>query len=324
MPRTRYPKTILTERRAGAVRILIVVMAILSAWILERPMTVRAQRAAFRSGVDIVLLNVSATDRSKRFVPDLAENDFAVFENGQKQDLTFFQKEALPLALALLIDTSASMGPSLRIAQDAAIRLVRELQPVDVASVIGFDTSVRLLQPFTSDKALLESAIRQTRLGGTTALYNALYVALKGVHTVARAPGPDEARRRALVVLSDGRDTSSLLGFDDILDLCGRTDVAVYAVGLQIPSDESSGPDGARFVLSRLSQYTGGRAFFPERAEYLADVYLDIKRDLSSQYAIAYESNNVRRDGAFRQISVRVARTGVVVRTRLGYFAASH
>ena len=281
-------------------------------------------RAAFKSGVDVVTLNVTVTDGSKRYVPDLTAGDFMVFENGRKQDVTFFQKEALPLALVLLLDTSSSMAAALPTAQEAAIHLVHELEPDDVASVMSFDSTVRALQAFTNDRALLESAIRKTEPDGMTVLYNAVYIALRHVNTAARYSANSEPRRRALVVLSDGRDTSSLLRFDDVLDLSARSDAAIYSIGLRLPSAEADGPDGARNVLTRLAQQTGGRAFFPEQAGLLIDVYREIKRELSNQYALAYESNNVQKDGRFRQIAVRVSRVGVVARTRPGYFGPLH
>jgi len=267
------------------------------------------------------MLNVTVTDRSKRYVSDLIEDDFRVFEDGRPQQITFFQPQALPLALVLLLDTSASMSGALWDAQKAAIRLIGELGPADVASVIAFDTSVRVLQPFTNDKQLLESAIRQTRLGRKTALYTALYVALKDVSRIAAKTDGDEPRRRALVVLSDGTDTSSPVAFQDLLDLAVRTDAAIYCIGLHLPEPDPGVIDDGRLVLRRLAQQTGGRAFFPAQPEYLSEIYGDITRELSSQYAVAYVSNNPRTDGRFRQIKVHVGRPGIVARTKPGYFA---
>ena len=138
----------------------------------------------------------------------------------------------MPLALALLIDTSSSMQSALDTAQEAAIGFVRQLAPADVASVISFASGVEIVQEFTSDGVALQNAIRRTRANGSTALYNAVYIALKQLNKTIR---PDDSRnpsRRAIVVLSDGDDTSSLVSFDEIIDLASRADTIIYTIGL--------------------------------------------------------------------------------------------
>jgi Ca-activated chloride channel family protein len=283
-----------------------------------------AQRPPFRSGVDVIAMNVTVTDAAHRHVIDLDWEDFQVFEDGRLQQVTFFQKRSLPLALALLLDTSASMEHNLGVAQEAAVGFVRALDPSDVASVIDFDTRVQVSQDFTSDRTALERAIRHTAAGGSTALYNAVYIALKGLNKTTRDEALGETRRRAIVILSDGDDTSSLVGFDEVLDLAARSDTAIYAIGLlgrELPGSRK--PQDAQFVLRRLAQQTGGRAFFAADAKELSNVYGEIRAELSNQYFLAYESNNPRRDGQFRRVAVRVERTGAVARARPGYYAPS-
>jgi Ca-activated chloride channel homolog len=295
--------------------------------VTSHPMTGQArasqsQRSVIRAGVDAVTLNVTATDGARRYVTDLGQDEFLIFEDGRRQELTFFQKTGLPLALVLLLDTSASMQQSLTVAQEAAIGFTRELGPADVASVIDFDHSVDILQGFTNDRGAIERAIRQTVADGSTSLYNALYIALKEVNKTPRDERRVEPRRRAIVVLSDGDDTSSLIGFDEVLDLAARSDTTIYAIGLGVRASipARSLPD-AQFVLRRLAEQTGGRTFFPQAATDLATVYGEIMSELSSQYSLAYESDNARRDGQYRRLAVRVERTGVVARTRPGYYA---
>ena len=192
----------------------------------------QVQRPVIRGGVDAVALNVTATDPGRHYVTDLARDDFLIFEDGRRQDLTFFQKTGLPLALVLLLDTSASMNQSLAVAQEAAIGFARQLGPSDLASVIDFDSTVHVRQGFTSDREAIERAIRQTAANGSTALYNAVYIALKESIKSPRDERTAEPRRRAIVVLSDGDDTSSLVGFDEVLDLAARGDTTIYAIGL--------------------------------------------------------------------------------------------
>jgi Ca-activated chloride channel family protein len=288
----------------------------------QNPSTPR-QATAFTASVEVVALNVSATDGARRYVTDLGPNDFNVFEDGHQQEVTFFRKTGVPLALALLLDTSASMDQALAVAQEAAIGFARQIEPVDVASVIDFDSRVQIRQDFTNDRKVLEHAIRATSAGGMTALYNALYIALKElIKPQPRSDQSAELRRRAIVVLSDGEDTSSLVTFDEVLDLAAHGDTAIYAIGL-LPREATAArrPQDAAFVLRRLAQQTGGRAFFPTAVKDLPAIYGEIKAELSSQYALAYESNNLRRDGQFRRIAIRVERTGVVARTRPGYYA---
>ena len=160
-------------------------------------------QAPFRSAVDLVSLNVTVTEGGARYITDLTQQDFSVFEDGVKQDVTFFNRTNLPIALALLLDTSASMDSKLPTAQEAAVGFARRLQPQDLAEVIDFDSRVIILQNFTNSAPELESAIKKTSAGGSTSLYNAVYIALKDLKKVV-AKNTEEIRRQAIVVLSDG------------------------------------------------------------------------------------------------------------------------
>jgi Ca-activated chloride channel family protein len=288
------------------------------------PATPQASRQApaFRACIELVSLNVTASDPSGRYVTDLEQEDFSVFEDGAKQDVTFFNKTNLPVALALMLDTSASMDTKLQTAQEAAIGFARRLRSQDVAEVIDFDSRVTILANFTNSASDLEQAIRKTSAGGSTSLYNAVYIALKDLKKQV-AKNVEEIRRRAIVVLSDGEDTSSLLPFDEVLDLAKRSETAIYGIGLRDHegSTESRGFREAEFVLRQLSQETGGRAFFPKQLPDLAKVYSQISDELSSQYTIGYTSRNPRRDGSWRRVVVRITRPQVTARTKQGYFA---
>ncbi len=300
----------------------IVVTALVSA---HAQTPARPQQQIFRAAIDVVSLNVTVMDPQNRYLTDLSQSDFAVFEDGTKQDLLFFNRSSLPIALSLLIDTSASMENRLQIAQEAAIGFARKLRPQDLAQIVDFDSRVEITQDFTNNVADLERAIRATTAGGSTSLHNAIYISLKELAKI-KAKSQDDVRRRAIVVLSDGEDTSSLVTYEEVLDLAKRSETALYTVGLQ-PKDApaSKGFREAEFVLRQLAQETGGRAFFIQRIEELKDVYGQISDELSSQYTLGYASKNGRRDGAWRRIVVQVARTGAVARTKRGYYApASH
>src|SRR5687768_15849595 len=289
---------------------------------LAAPLVVRAQQPAFRSAIDVVSMNVTVTDSTNRYITDLTEKDFEIFEDGVKQELTLFNRSNLPVALSLLIDTSSSMEDRMALAQDAAIGFVRKLRPTDLGEVIGFDSRAEVLQKFTSNTMELEQAIRKTVAGGSTSMNNALYIALKGLKKIPIRQ-EDEIRRQAIVLLSDGEDTSSLVTFEDVLDLARRSETAIYAIGRMedTAGGESKGVREATYAPRQLTNDTGGRAFFPGDVKNLANVYGQIYDELSSQYTIGYSSKNPRRDGAWRRIVVRVNRSNVQARTKQGYFA---
>ena len=281
----------------------------------------RAPQASFRTAVDVVSMNVTVTDPSNHYITDLTENDFEIFEDGVKQDLSLFNRSNLPVALSLLIDTSSSMEDRMSTAQDAAIGFVKKLRPTDLGEVIGFDSRAEILQKFTNNTAELEQAIRKTVAGGSTSLNNAIYISLKGLKKIPTRT-EDEVRRQAIVLLSDGEDTSSLVSFEDVLDLARRSETAIYTIGLM--SDEPNQSKGFReatYALRQLTTDTGGRAFFPADLKSLASVYGQIYDELSSQYTIGYTSKNIKRDGAWRRLVVRVNRPNVQARTKQGYFA---
>jgi Ca-activated chloride channel family protein len=277
---------------------------------------------SFRVGIDVVSLSVTVTDGDNHYVSDLTANDFSVFEDGVKQDVTFFDHGNTPIALALLLDTSASMEEKLKTAQEAAIGFARRLRPQDLAELVDFDTHVQILQPFTNQPALLEQAIRKTTADGSTSLYNAVYIALQEMKKI-RAKTAGDIRRQAIVVMSDGEDTSSLLSFDEVLDQAKRSETAIYAIGTHSAADETVSArqfNEADFVLRELSQQTGGRLFFPKRVEDLPGVYSQISDELASQYLLGYTSKNPRRDGSWRRVVVRTNRAGATARTKQGYF----
>jgi len=278
-----------------------------------------AQGQRIRSGVELVSLNVTVTDPAGKYATDLAEADFEVYEDGAKQKLTFFSRTQQPIALALLLDTSASMDERMGIAQEAAIGFARQLHKDDQAEVIDFDSQVRILQAFTNDAATLEKAIRQTTPNGSTSLYNAIYISLKELKKI-KATAASDIRRQAIVLLSDGDDTSSLIEFDEVLDLAKRSETAIYSIGLRQGEVGRREFKEAEFVLKQLANETGGRAYFVNDARELQKIYQAIWDELASQYSIAYSSANPKRDGAWRRIQIRLARPGTTARTKLGYY----
>ena len=275
----------------------------------------------FGTGIEVINLNVSVTDARGRYITDLTKNDFAVFEDGVRQELSIFNHEDIPISLVLMIDTSASMDEKLPTARAAAIRFVGTLRPQDNAQIMQFNDRTTILQDFVADHDALDSAISRTEAAGPTALHNALYVALKELEKQKT----QALRRRAIVLLSDGEDTASLVSDDQVLDLARKTEINIYAISLRPRRMQDRNAvkfSQAAHLLTALTQDTGGQVHFPNSLSELDAVYDRIAEELRTQYSLGYVSNNGRRDGKWRRIVVRIpAREDIQVRHKLGYFA---
>jgi Ca-activated chloride channel family protein len=275
----------------------------------------------FEAGIEVINLNVSVTDPRNRYVTNLAEKDFAVFEDGVRQELSLFTHENLPISLVLMIDTSASMDEKLKVAQAAAIRFTKTLRPQDLAEVVQFNDRATVLQDFTSDQEALATAILKTEASGPTSLHNALYIALKDLGKQKKA---GELRRRAIVMLSDGEDTASLVSDDQVVELARKTEINIYSISLRPnrPSDRTRlGFSQAAHLLTALAQETGGQVHFPNSLSELDAVYDRIAEELRTQYNLGYVSSNKRRDGKWRRIVVRIPeREDVQIRHKIGYY----
>ncbi len=245
-----------------------------------------------------------------------------------QQDVSFFAARNVPLDLALLLDTSASMTDKMQTMQEAAAGFAATLRPGDRVSIVDIKDTVKILHALDDDPGGADTAIRGTVARGGTALYNGLYMTLKEMVKQRRQNG--DVRRQAIAVLSDGQDTASLIAFDDVMDVAKQTGIAIYTITLKSPSGERPGRSGSRyfsqseFGMKSLAQETGARAFFPASIAELAGVYGTIAEELASQYALGYTSKNPKRDGAFRRVVVRVEdHPGARTRTRTGYQSAT-
>jgi VWFA-related protein len=283
-------------------------------------------RALFRSATELVVLPVTVLDSAGRAVVDLRMDDFAVYEDGARQTVTMFETADAPLDLMLLIDTSGSMYDRIEYAREAAVGLVQQLREGDRAAVVLFSDRVRIAQAMTGDTETLVRAIRAAGLSGGTALHEALYIALRDLARGRHSP--EQFRRQALVVLSDGKDTTSKrVSFDDVLAEARRSSVAIFTImsgEVEEPKSalRDSGHLGVEYMLRLLAEETGGRAFAPARDEDLSGTYTQIAVELGRQYWLAYTPGPGR--SGFRRISVRlVSRPELRARTRSGYYATS-
>ncbi|MXW02122.1 MAG: VWA domain-containing protein [Holophagales bacterium] len=259
--------------------------------------------------VDLVELYTTVVDGQNRPVTSLGESDFTVFEDGRRQELAKFELvEDLPLTLGVVIDTSGSMETSLGEARRTASQfLANMITPRDRSFAVAFATRPELLIGRTSDVSAVALSIERLRAAGATALHDALITSLYYFRGVRG--------RRALVLLSDGEDTSSSVDYRDAEEYARRSGVAIYTIGLGVGRTQMI----LRNKLSDLAKVTGGRSFFISRAEDLAPVYGDIERELRSQYLLAYTSDRGGEGEEYREVEVRV-KGRYKARTISGYY----
>jgi len=294
--------------------------AVLAAALLPAPPP-QAQAPAravptFGSDVEMVRLDVTVVDRDGRFVTDLTESDFEVYEEGRRQPMSTFLREELPVSLVLLVDASISVADRMPLAQAATVRFVTMLRPEDDVRVTEFNDRVTVLQESTTDRGALRTAIARIAAGGATALYNALYTTLRNLPPAFAA---GRQRRRVIVLLSDGEDTASLVWEEQVLELVRRREATVHVIALR-PDDD--GTNRSARLLRRLSQESGGEVHQPNGIRALDSVYARIGEELRSQYTVGYISTDATHDGRWRNIELRVkGRKDLQVRHRTGYYA---
>jgi VWFA-related protein len=269
--------------------------------------------------VNRVNLLFTVMDRKGRFVTNLAKDDFEVIESKRPQVIQSFSAETdLPLRLGILIDTSNSIRDRFKFEQEAASEFVRTVMRShkDKAMVVSFDSTAELVSDLIDDPGKTETAIRNLRPGGGTALYDAIYFACRDKLAQDQ---PIEQFRRAIVVLSDGDDNQSRYTRDQALEMAQRADVVIYTISTNISRQDT---DGDR-VLRYFAEKTGGRPYFPFKVEDLAQSFENINNELTHQYIILYRPEPLKTDGLFHPVELRVkGHKELSVRVRPGYFAS--
>jgi VWFA-related protein len=293
----------------------------------SQPAPVGAQGTVFRTGVDMVPLTVTVTNASGHWVTGLTIDDFTVLEDGVRQSISFFASESVPVDVALVLDTSASMMTDLPLVREAARGMIHSLRPRDRAAVINVKSVVVAAQSLTSDLVRIDTALDGLSASGGTAVYDGLYIVLRDFER--ERAGAGDVRRQVLILLSDGDDNTSHVPADDVIELARRQGVSIYVIALHeqahVPPSLLVNPSikQAEYVMHALALKTGGRIFFPASAKELPAVYSAVAQELANQYLLGYVPLRSNRDGTFRRVSVRAAPgSGGTARTRSGYVAA--
>jgi VWFA-related protein len=260
--------------------------------------------------IQLVELFTTVVDRRNRPVAEVDAEEFRVFEDGIEQKLVRFEKVTdLPIYAGLLLDTSASMYEELREVVKGALRFFDDvITPKDRAAVMTFNERYELVVRFTNDPEILAGGVAGLVAEGETYLYDSL---IQSLFYFSGARG-----KRAILLISDGKDVGSRYNFDDALEYARRTGVAIYTIGLGLSGSDKE----VQLLLRRLADETGGRAFFVGRALELGQVYEAIEQELRSQYLLAYQSSQPGREKKFRSVEVEVARPGLKAKTIRGYY----
>ena len=331
-------------------RLGLIVVAALLIWTASVAAQTVDQDDVVRVESDITNLPVTVTDKERRFITTLRAEDLRVLEDGVPQTLFTFQRETdRPLAIVFLIDVSASQEVTLPNEKAAARLFIENVikSNRDQVAIVPFTGLAYLEQDLTRDVLSVYSVLQRVEVAapaylgsgrpltgivtgpglpapppsGSTAIWDA--IALTSSNVLTKAPG---VRRRAIILLSDGADTTSRLSKKEAVNRALAAETVVYAIG--IGDGRPQGGVDPRGDLREIAERTGGRAFFPDKKFDLNAAFAEIERELRTQYLIAYSSTNKKRDGAYRKISIEITnpdlrKQNLRLRHRPGYFAKS-
>ncbi len=272
--------------------------------------TVRTKSVGYveRVDVDVVQVTVTVSDGRGKFVRNVPQSAFHVFEDGHLQAVTHFTSEDVPLELVAAIDISGSMAPAMPKLKTAVKQFLGDVPPQDQVTLLGFNDNIFTLTRKATDPAERAKAVDRLAPWGSTALYDVL---LRGVEMLGRQTG-----RKALVVFTDGEDQGSHATINDVERRLQSSDVTLYMIG----QGRGVTMEPLKRIMERLSVPTGGRALFTDSIDELHAAFGDLLDELSNQYLLGYQSTNSRRDDAWRKIKVDVDGHHDV-RARQGYRA---
>lgn len=312
------------------------------------PEIIEEEEETLKIDTEVVNVLFSAQDKNRRLMTDLKQEDVRLLENGQPQEIVAFNRQVdLPISLAILIDTSASQERTLPEEKSAAISFIDSVVRAekDEVSIISFTGETTLEQGMTNNLTRLRRAISRVEFvppsgyvgggvivgtppisgknqmaQGSTAIWDAIWVTSDEV----LGPAPEKTRR-AIILLTDGVNTYGQKKFDEAVQAALKSEAVIYSIG--IGDDFYGGVD--KSSLNKISEKTGGRAFFPKDEAELRKAFVQIQIEMRSQYLIAYAPSNQTRDGSFRTIDIQLtnaelAKQKVTLTHRKGYFAKTN
>ena len=288
---------------------------LVSALVLLTAAGVFTQEPTFKSSTRIVPVVTTVTDAQGRLVPSLERDEFTILDNGKPQDISFFQNDTQPFSVVVMLDYSASMTANLGLLKAASEQFLLRLLPADRGQVGSFSDKIQFSGVFTSNRDDLIFALNDLQFGNPTRLYDAIDASMDMLK-------PVEARK-VVLIFTDGDDTSSRVGFGDVLDHARDGEVMIYAVGL-----ESEYFNGQRMVrsrpagaLKRLAEETGGGYFELKKTDELSPTFTRVAQELHSQYTLGFTPTVL--DGKEHKLLVRMKQSGMNGRARKTYIATS-
>ncbi|MBI3652701.1 MAG: VWA domain-containing protein [Acidobacteria bacterium] len=287
------------------------------------------QEEAIKIATDLVTLTVTVFDEKGRSVANLKKDDFTIFEDNVRQELSFFTNdEQIPVSIGIVFDTSGSMVDKMDGVQDAVKHFIETTKKSDEIFLLRFSREVSLVCDFTDQKPKLYKAVESLEANGNTALYDAVY---EGLQKVAQG----KHKKKAILLITDGNDTASDVSFREVVEMAKKAEVLIYGLGIGHGERRSFGHLSGRDkdevdinILQAFSDTTGGRSYLIEGEHHLGGedqvdkVVLEVGGELRRQYSLGYYPTNKKKDGGYRSIKVQVAKSGYSARVRRGYFAA--
>jgi Ca-activated chloride channel homolog len=275
--------------------------------------------------VDLVLMYTSVFDKNNHFVSGLKLDSFRVYEDGIEQKIASFAQEDVPVSMGILLDLSGSMRGKIDQVNKAALAFIKASNPQDQVFLIGFNEEVELLQDYTSDIDEVTDSLENIVVTGGTAAYDAIYLGVQKAHAGNKP-------KKAVVVITDGEDRDSYYKLDELVAKVQESDVQVFCIGfLNAAPDKGlfgkwskSVPEKAREGLKKISEETGGKAFFPDKITDIHGIVSEIASELRNQYSIGYFSTNSVRDGSWRRVKIDLpgsTQSNNHARYRRGYYA---
>ena len=272
----------------------------------------------FTLEVDVNVVSVTAVvyDKGGRFIHGLGPKDIQLLEDGVPQEVSYFREatgegtEKIPLSVVMVLDASGSMHNTMGFLQEAALSFVYKMEDIDKALVVQFNDSIKGSAEFTGDIERLEQFVGALQAWGGTSLYDAVHYSLGRIK--------DQPGRKAVVVFTDGADTTSQIKEQEVIDYARSVEATVYCIGFR--GSEGLLARSPRGFLRKIATETGGAFFFPDKTGDLIKAFNEIAKELKNHYLVAYTPTRLP-DGSWRAIELKVDRKDAEVRVRKGYFA---